>query len=114
MESKLVKEAVHKIQVREKNRNDWVKQQLENSNYLNKLNSLYKHKVGDVDISPKKGSRDGSNEAQPHLDPTAGMNKVTMDRSDKLREQKAKAMLNARQNTKIIHEVTKKKYESVR
>ena len=54
-EKNLVNQAVKKVQVREQAREYWVRQQLKNSNYLNRLNSLYKNQTGiESEENPEK------------------------------------------------------------
>lgn len=53
-ETKMISQAQKKIQMREESRDFWLKQQLKNSNYLNRLNVMYKNRssFNGRDISP--------------------------------------------------------------
>lgn len=45
VEQRLMNEAIAKIQERERNREQWFRNEMKNNQYLNNLNTLYKHKV---------------------------------------------------------------------
>lgn len=45
IEQRLMNEAIAKVQERERNREQWFKNEMKNNQYLNSLNTMYKHKV---------------------------------------------------------------------
>jgi len=52
VETKLINDAMKRVQIRENNREKWLKQQMKNSNYLNNLNNVYKHKLNNDGLTP--------------------------------------------------------------
>lgn len=85
-ETKMISQAQKKIQMREESREFWLKQQLKNSNYLNRLNVMYKNRssFNGRDISPIVNRV--SSEKDLDFQPEQGVNKVTTGLAEKQRK----------------------------
>ena len=82
----MITQAQKKIQMREESREYWLKQQLKNSNYLNRLNVMYKNRnsFNGRDNSPVINRV----HTEKDLDfvPEQGVNKVTTGLAEKQRK----------------------------
>ena len=110
VETKLINDAMKRVQIRENNREKWLKQQMKNSNYLNNLNNVYKHKLNNDGLTPTVQGGDFSNEnmsgygspanysnlKKPDFDLENGVMKVYLDKdyNEKMRQERTKINAN--------------------
>lgn len=103
----LTEQAMRKIEIRERNRELWVKEQLENSNYLNKLNCMYKQRkslemlpgVKSKSISPQRELT--STLSMNDLDPSKGVNRVVLGDDEHQKKRKEDIKLNLKNNVML-------------